>query len=282
MLKSQSSLLHRYIDFFQIAFEGTYPGTRPDYRNLIGSVSRLTLNALLHCDAAYHNVEHTLLVTQAGQEILRGKQILDGDVTSEDWVHAIVALLCHDIGYVKGICQQDRVDVSQYDTGAAAQYIVLAPQQTAASLAPYHVDRGKQFVAEAFQRHPLLNVAMVQRHIEHTRFPVPKDRLHQDTLHYPGLIRAGDLIGQLSDPNYLDKLPALYREFEEIGTNQALSYHSSADLRADYPRFFHEVVYPYIQDALEYLKVTRLGKQILKNLYANLAIVESEQRSLAA
>ncbi|HBB33823.1 MAG TPA: metal-dependent phosphohydrolase, partial [Cyanobacteria bacterium UBA9273] len=55
-------------------------------------------------DALYHNVEHTILVTLVGQEILRGKHIRDGGVSCEDWLHFIISLLCHDIGYVKGVC----------------------------------------------------------------------------------------------------------------------------------------------------------------------------------
>jgi hypothetical protein len=51
-------------------------------------------------DALYHNVEHTILVTLVGQEILRGKHIREGSISCEDWMHTMISLLCHDIGYV--------------------------------------------------------------------------------------------------------------------------------------------------------------------------------------
>ena len=30
-----------------------------------------------------------------------------GSVNPRDWLHFIVSLLCHDIGYVRGICRGD-------------------------------------------------------------------------------------------------------------------------------------------------------------------------------
>src|SRR5207237_927962 len=126
---------------------------------------------------------------------------------------------------------------------------------TDASLTAYHVDRGQQYVAENFADHPLIDIKRVQRNIELTRFPVPNDEEHQDTYGYPGLTRAADLIGQLSDPRYLQKIPALFYEFEETGTNQQLGYRHPGDLRAGYPTFYRQVVYPFIQNGLGYLKM---------------------------
>ena len=76
------------------------------------------------------------------------------------------------------------------------------------------------------------------------RFPVPEDETHADTADYPGLVRAADLIEQLADVNYLRKIPALFAEFNEIGTNNKLGYRSPADLRANYPEFFWTAVRP--------------------------------------
>ena len=58
-------------------------------------------------DALYHDVEHILMVTLAGQEILLGKHIREGGITPDDWLHFMVSLLCHDIGYVRGVCVGD-------------------------------------------------------------------------------------------------------------------------------------------------------------------------------
>src|SRR5262249_6972315 len=88
------------------------------------------------------------------------------------------------------------------------------------------------------------------------------------------LLRAADLIGQLADIYYLRKTSALFTEFRETGMNEKLKYNSPADLRANYPQFFWQVVRPYIEDGLQYLRVTQEGKQSIANLYANAFSIE--------
>ena len=58
------------------------------------------------------------------------------------------------------------------------------------------------------------------------------------------------LIGQLGDPNYLRKIPALFYEFEELGANEAFGYRTPGDMRKRYARFYWDVIDDHIQDAL--------------------------------
>ncbi|MEM8642612.1 MAG: Npun_R2479 family HD domain-containing metalloprotein [Cyanobacteria bacterium P01_G01_bin.54] len=254
-----------------------YGRLSPEVVELLNWATQMVLESIAQSDAAYHDVEHTVLVTLTGQEILRGKQQCTGDVTPTDWLHCILSLLCHDIGYIKGLCADDRPQQQRYTTGISGQFIHLEPEATDASLTPYHVDRGKQFVQERFTGHSCLDVNQLQHNIELTRFPVPKGELHLQTCSYPGLVRAADLLGQLADPRYLQKLPRLFQEFAENGTNRALGYTQAAELRAGFPDFYWKVVHPYVQEGLAFLKVTQAGKQILANLYANICTVEYEQ-----
>ncbi len=89
--------------------------------------------------------------------------------------------------------------------------------------------------------------------------------------------RAADLIGQLSDPRYLKKIPALYYEFVETGVAGKLGYKDPSDLRQQYPKFYWSSVFPYVEDALNYLALTQTGKQVKANLYANVFVVEHEK-----
>src|ERR1017187_10316949 len=66
---------------------------------LIPSVARLALECIGNSDALYHNVEHTMLVTLVGRDILRGRALLIR-TTASDWAHLLVGCLMHDIGYV--------------------------------------------------------------------------------------------------------------------------------------------------------------------------------------
>lgn len=122
----------------------------------------------------------------------------------------------------------------------------------------------------------LIEAEMIKHNMELTRFPVPADKDHQDKNNYPGLVRAADLIGQLSDPRYLQKISALFYEFEETGQNKVLGYNNPGDLRQGYPKFYWNVVYSYVKDAIGYLNLTQQGKQIIANLNANVFRVEHD------
>jgi hypothetical protein len=257
----------------------TYGGLRPDYPSIVSWAGRMALEVISETDALYHNVEHTILVTLVGQEMLRGKHIKEGGVSPEDWLHTMIALVCHDIGYVKGVCRQDTA--TEFATGRDDKTVTLLPGATDAALSPYHVDRGKLFVEQRFRNNGLikglLDVERLKANIEHTRFPVPDDADPQDAAGYAGLVRAADLVGQLCDPGYLRKIPALFHEFQETGVNDRLGYKSPHDLRRGYPAFYWRNVFPFIQDGLRYLSYTQEGKQMRANLYANVFMVEHEQ-----
>ncbi len=276
MLNPNKLLGNAFVRELRADYAQTYGGWKPDYADIIGWVGNMGVETIANSNALYHDVEHTIFVTLVGQQILRGKHIREGGVSGEDWLHFTISLVCHDIGYVKGVCRHDVVSLRQYATGEGEETVILPEGYTDASLTPYHVDRGKLFVHERFGGHGLIDADIIKANVELTRFPVPLDTDHQDTKHYPGLVRAADLIGQLSDPRYLHKIPALYYEFEETGVNQALGYRHPEDLRRNYPKFYWKTVYPYITDAIAYLKLTQEGQQILSSLYGHVFEIEHE------
>ena len=276
MFNATEILINTFVQNLRDGYHRTYGGWKTDYEDIIGWAGSMALENIATSDALYHNVEHTILVTLTGQEILHAKHMREGGVSPEDWLHFIISLLCHDIGYVKGVCRADNRGASLYATGINSEMVELPAGCTDASLTPYHVDRGKLFIDERFGGHKLIDTETIKRNIELTRFPVPSDEAHQDTLNYPGLARAADLIGQLGDPRYLQKISALFYEFEETGASKALKYQNPGDLRRNYPNFFWNVAYKYMEDALDYLEVTQEGQQILANLFANVFRVEHD------
>lgn len=280
MLNLHQLISEPFVQNLSDVYDRTYGAAAPQYAGIIRWAGRFALESIANSDALYHNVEHTIMVTLAGQEILRGKHLIEGGVTPDDWLHFLIALLCHDIGYVKGICRND--GDGRYASGIDDRLVEIGPDSTCASLAPYHVDRSKRFVAERFGENMLLEAMDAERlisYIEMTRFPIPKEEGYEDTRDYPGLLRAADLIGQFGDPGYLRKIPALYYEFEENGGNRAAGYAGPGDMRKRYAAFYWEVVSPYIQDALGYLRVTREGKEWIANLNAHIFTVEHEQET---
>jgi hypothetical protein len=267
-------VIDAFIAELRRAYERTYGTVEPTYPGILSFVAQLALENIATSDAAYHDVNHTIMVTLVGQEILRGQHISVGGVTPRDWLHFIVSLLGHDIGYVRGICQGD--GNGSYVINLAGDKVTLPEGATDASMAPHHVARSKLFVRERAAKARLihLDVAQIEANIEHTRFPVPEDEQHKAIDDFPGLVRAADLIGQLADINYLRKQTALFAEFRETGISDKLGYASVADFRANYPDFFWQTVQPFIGDALRYLRVTQEGKQWIANLYANVFSIE--------
>jgi len=246
-----------------------YGVLEPAYPDIIGFVGRLALENIADSDAAYHDMNHTIMVTSVGQEILLGKHTSEGGVTPRDWLHFMISLLCHDIGYVRGVCRGDRK--GHYVCNENGDLVPISAGATDASLTPYHVTRSKIFVRERFGKVSLAHIDTqeIEANIEHTRFPVPEDDQHIGTADYPGLLRAADLIGQLADIDYLRKTSALFAEFRETGASEKLGYQTPDDLRGAYPAFFWQAVHPFIGDALRYLQVTQEGKQWIANLYAH-------------
>src|SRR5438067_189342 len=140
---------------------------------LIPSVARLALKCIGNSNALYHNVEHTMLVTLAGFDIMKGRALLK-HTDASDFAHFIVACLFHDIGFVRGILEKDGDDgYVMDDTGSK---IKLPRGSSDAALLPYHVDRSKLFIMERMGNNKLLDADRIVLAIEYTRFPPPVDQ----------------------------------------------------------------------------------------------------------
>jgi hypothetical protein len=245
--------------------------THAHLTELVPSVARLAIECIGNSDALYHNVEHTMLVTLVGYDIMKGRSLLTPTYPS-DYAHLLVACLLHDIGYVRGILKGDGAD--GYVIDAKGNKAKLPRGSSDAALLPHHVDRSKLFVMDRISKIELLDAERIARAIEFTRFPSPyaPDDDDEEGL----MVRAADLIGQLGDPHYLRKANALYFEFEEVGMNKQLGYTSPADLTDLYPQFYWNSVSPHIQSAIRYLNVTSSGRQWIANLYSNVFRAERD------
>jgi hypothetical protein len=211
------------------------------------------------------------MVTLVGQAILKGR-LLVTELRADDWLHFTIALLCHDLGYLRGICPGDTED--SFVTNEQGDMVRAPRGASDAFLTPHHIERAKIFVRHRCAVIESLDAERICRAIELTRFPVPEDNDHAETDTEAGLLRAADLIGQLADPFYPRKLNALFHEFVETGVAERLGCQTPADLAERYPRFFWHAVEPYIGDALEHLQRTVEGKQWIANLYSHVFVEE--------
>ncbi|WP_441268722.1 metal-dependent phosphohydrolase [Bradyrhizobium sp. 215_C5_N1_1] len=238
--------------------------------NIVESATRTAMECIGNSDALYHNVEHTMLVTLAGHSILSGRY-LHTHLEAADYVHILIACLAHDIGYARGLFEEDDNDGFVID--AAGTKVSLPRGASDASLMMYHVDRSKLYVMRRLQHIPGLDPERIASAIEGTRFPAREGQDYDDEA---SILRAADFIGQLGDPNYLRKANALYYEFEEVGINRQLGYDSPADIVNRYPQFYWNSVAPHIQTEIGYLNKTEIGRQWIANLYSNVFRAERE------
>ena len=121
-----------FADHLVDGYRAVYGKRDPDHGSTIRAMAQLAVERISSSDALYHDVHHTMLVTLVGQTILRGRIMVE-EVTPEDWLHFTVATLCHDIGYLRGICPGDRdgryvIDAQGHHDRGAARCVGRVPR----------------------------------------------------------------------------------------------------------------------------------------------------------
>ena len=147
----------------------------------------------------YHDLSHTLDVFLCGVRLMHGVH-LSGDRLSDDEITLIMsAILMHDVGYAQRL---------EEEGGTGAQFT-----QT-------HVQRGIAFMRHYFADHKLppdatdIMAGMISG-TEHTaRFSAIKFKNDRAQM-LARIVATADLIGQMADRKYLEKLMFLYQEFKE-------------------------------------------------------------------
>ena len=265
-----------FVQHLQQAYHRTYGGSKPDYEDIIGWAGNMALENIANSDALYHNVDHTILVTLVGQEILRGKHIREGGVTPEDWLHFAVSLLCHDIGYVKGVCQADGERTVRDRPGPAAGHAAGRAPPTRRSRRTTSTAASSS-CRSASANHNLIDVELVKQYIEPTRFPVPAAEDHARHLRACPAWCARPTSSASSPTRATStRSPRSSTSSRRRASTRKLGYKHPGDLRRNYPKFYWSGVFPYLKDALHYLSLTQYGKQIRANLFSNVFLVEHE------
>jgi HD superfamily phosphodiesterase len=158
------------------------------------------------CQVAYHNIEHVCAVTTVALQIYAGECCQRQLVAQLDQLKVLtVAALLHDSGYLKS-----RSDSHQ---GSGGQYTFE------------HVERSKRLAHEYLATR--LDWSIEQRQavvilIGATKIIAePADDggqqivLAADFVNLVAMLASADLLAQVADKHYLEKLPLLYAEFAE-------------------------------------------------------------------
>lgn len=163
-------------------FAGTYPGYRK-------------------CNTEYHDLTHTLDATLAAVRLMDGYNLENTPISPETAWKLLTASLLHDTGYIQ----------ETWDTeGSGAKYT------------SNHVERSVDFLKKNRSDFsiPEDDVDTISNIIRCTGLSVDLGSImfnSDEELIAGCILGSADLLGQMSDRAYLEKLIFLYREFREAG-----------------------------------------------------------------
>ncbi len=216
--ESSFPLISRLFSDVQDMFEGRYAG----YRAI---------------DMTYHDFEHTLQATLCLVHLLEGRSRTPDKpiLTVRDWELGIMAALLHDCGYLKS---NDDAE------GTGAKYTFV------------HERRSCDFARDYLPR-----MGVTATEIDDICSAIictgPRNKISQISFrseqgrHFAFLLVTADYLAQMSAPDYLEKLPALYREFQEGFAYESTPlekrpYHSYRELLERTPGFWYDYVRPML------------------------------------
>jgi hypothetical protein len=183
------SILRTAFDDVMRLFHGTYPG---------------------YCaiQTLYHDLPHTLDVFLCAARLTHGVHVSGTVLADHEITLVLISALMHDIGYAQRI---------EEETGTGAQFT------------QEHVNRGVKFMQRYLTAQNLPHawaapLELMMRSTEHMKdfskniFPDERVRL------FAQMVGTADLVGQMADRTYLEKLLYLYLEFKEaqLGNYQSL------------------------------------------------------------
>jgi hypothetical protein len=173
------------------------------------------------CKTEYHDLRHTMTVLLATARMIHAT-VLDGRAVSPHIAElALLAAMMHDTGYIQG----------EGESGRGGQYTLVHVERSVEFFETY----GKTLGLTRQDRERcgcMISATSLSINPESIPFP------DEDTQLAAGLVATADLLGQLADRIYLEKLLFLYQEFREAGV---LTFASELDLLTQTNAFYSTV-----------------------------------------
>lgn len=153
------------------------------------------------CNTQYHNLTHTMDAVLASIRLLDGYNITRKPLEMSVAINLLIAALLHDTGYI-----QEESD--EFGTGAkfTLNHVVRS--------IGFLMKRGKDFGIAHW------DVLVISRMIQCTGLSVSLNKIEFSSLQEKvagSILGTADLLGQMADRVYLEKLLFLYHEFREAG-----------------------------------------------------------------
>jgi len=170
-----------YADILRL-FKGEFPGYRAS-------------------NTKYHNLEHTCSTALAAARIIHGLHI-QGQAFSPRMVQlCLIGALFHDAGLIQ---------TEQEVTGTGAQYTMGHEDRSIAAMGKYLAERG-------YSQEDIRDCTHIIKCTE-LFFPLEDIPFGSEEVGTMGkVLGTADLVAQMADKNYQEKLPLLFLEFQEAG-----------------------------------------------------------------
>ena len=144
MLNIQALKINPFTEYLVKSFERTFGTNDQEILNFLRTATSISLENIANGDMLYHNVDLTIMVASVGSEIIRGKHLYEGGFCAEEGLAFLLALLCHDIGYVNGVCRKDDLKSNLFEDGKGKQ-VKVSPTGTCA-LSPHSTFDAARFL----------------------------------------------------------------------------------------------------------------------------------------
>ena len=247
------------IDEVSALVESMFEGRHPDYQRV---------------DLRYHNLQHTVLATQCFVDLGSGlaRRGSDFGFGPREFTLGYVAIMLHDSGYLK-----TRDDVA----GTGAKYTTTHVQRSCALAGAVLPGLGcSPEEIEGVQN--AIRCTGLTSKIDQIAFRSVSQRM------IGCMVVTADYLGQMADPDYPDKLPSLYLEFEEANDFNGVPldqrpFKSAKDLMVKTPGFWNDFAFPKLEREYEgvyhWLALPDGSNPYLRAVENNLAVIAA--RSVA-
>jgi hypothetical protein len=176
--------------------------------NLIGEVFTDTLK-LFHgeypgyrsCNTGYHDLDHTIAVFLATARLIHGMVLLNHSFNPHGIFLGLTAALFHDAGFI-----QTKDDLG----GTGAKYTLGHEERSIEFVRTYFATRG---LSKDDGENCSHMIACTILRVTPSQIPFPDS----ETALLGKIVGTADLLAQMADRNYLEKLLFLYKEFVEAG-----------------------------------------------------------------
>ena len=193
-------------------FEGNFPGYRAS-------------------NTKYHNLEHTCSVTLAAARLIHGLHVQHNKFSSSLIEIGLIGALFHDTGLIQKN-EENKGTGAQYTIGHEERSIELMSKYLTAN--DYSADDIKDC------EHIIMSTILT--------LPLEEILFRSEETKIMGMILgSADLIAQMSDRIYLEKLPLLLQEFEEANMP---GFETPLELFKNTEEFYHSVARTRLKEEL--------------------------------